>query len=342
MKTHRITLSFLLLSICMVCFISCSKDNEEIIEDDTILEEPIISIDNITHTVQNIATPIQGQPEARYLKYNLLDGVLYFQELTGSPQNGASLWAYTLSGNEFILKEARGTNFSWSGWGTQLFNLGNMFHIDRTSQTRVMYYMPSIDDWVHLLVEVPNSIGYSSDVAAKGQTAYFLGGNFSNEFSSFNYGNNQWYNLAPFPISIYKPLLINHENYIYSISGMLTEGNSSSEDTTFARYSITNNNWEILPELPFREYANIYGKEITIIKNRFLVVSTYASNDTSKLQIYDLQTQKWKEEPLELNFSVTALFQHQDELIIVDQIYNEVTEKYFPRLYKVSLQNMPE
>ena len=70
MKNYIKHLALVLLTISLV---SCSKDNED--------QGSNAAVDQITLNIQHIATPTQEQPDAKYVKFNMLGEKIYFQEL---------------------------------------------------------------------------------------------------------------------------------------------------------------------------------------------------------------------------------------------------------------------
>ncbi len=330
----------LLILFSAMLLINCKNDDEYL--DPENGENPVASINDVTINLQHIATPINGQPEASRIKYNLVNGKLYFQELTGNPWSGnAKLWEYNISANQFILKNARGETFSWSGWGTKLFNAeGIMFHIDRTSEPFFEFYDSSTDSWSSTGINnnIPGSVGYANDVAVRESSLYFLGGNFSKEFTSYAINSQQWVNLAMFPQNIERPVLVYNDGYIYSMGGATNENGGSS--LVFARYSIAGNAWESLPDLNFETYFSNYGNRAVAINNRFLVTFSYGT-DNSVLQIYDTQESIWKTQPLALGMNPAALFEENGQLYFITQTYHESTGTFTPGIYKAILGNLP-
>lgn len=330
MKLHSF-ISMLFLSFSLF---SCSEDEG----DPTNNEDPIVSVEDITIDIQHIVTPIDGQPAARYMKFNMLNDKIYFQELSGSPHNAdARLWEYSIITNQYTLTDARGTSFSWSGWGTKLFNLnGLMFHIDPTSEPYVEYL--SGNEWQAVQTAIPDQIA-GSDATVSGDIVYFLGGDFSNSFTAYR-SPNEWFNMASFPIPTESPALTSDENYVYSIGGWETE-NAPSAQNYFARYSIENNQWEQLEDLPNQASGSNYGNKALIIKDRFLVVLSSNDSNSSLLDIYDIQENVWKTEALSLNLPVPYIYQHNDTIYIISTSYNSQTELVTCNLYKAALENLP-
>lgn len=331
MKIKSILMTMLLLGLIFSCK---SDDGGGAGNGETVAE-----VDNITIEMQHIITPVDGQPAARYMKYNMLGGDIYFQELTGSPWDGnARLWSYSVLTNAFTLKNARGTSFSWSGWGNKLFNLnGQMVHVDYTSEPYAEYYVGANDNWVPIPTNVPPNV-VGSDVAVSGQHAYFLGGEFSNTFNSFQPAVG-WSDIAPFPISVDNPALVANDTHVYAVGGWESE-NPPTERNYFARYSIAENEWETLEDVPHGTNGSNYGNRALIINNRFLVVIT--SDETNQLlDIYDIEENIWKTEPLNTQYPVSFMYEFNDTLYFLSESYSETTETFTCKLYKGILNNLP-
>lgn len=297
------------------------------------------TVDDITIEMQHIITPVDGQPTSRYMKYNMLGGEIYFQELTGNPSTGnARLWSYSVLTNAFTLKNARGTSFSWSGWGNKLFNLnGQMVHIDQTSQPSAEYYVGANDNWVPIATNVPENV-VDGDVAVSGQHAYFLGGEFSNAFNSF-LPEAGWSDIAPFPINIENPVLVADMKYVYSIGGREVE-NGLSEANYFARYSIAENEWETLENVPHGTTGSNSGNRALIIDNRFLVVLTSDETNTL-LDIYDTEENIWKTASLNTQYPVNYMYEFNNALYFLSESYSQATETVTCKLYKGTLNTLP-
>lgn len=324
---------FILFSVSYSC-------NSEDDSGENETNNPEGTVDNITFSMEHIITPIQGQPEARYMKFNMLNDRMYFQELTGNSwTENARLWEYNVTTNQYALKMARGTSFSWSGWGIKLFNLnGNMYHIDQTGEPSVEYYQANTDDWTGIITTVPDYI-IAGDAAVSGQHVYFLGGTFANYFTSYDAADT-WYSLASFPINIENPVMVADENYVYSLGGRQSE-NGGSDDNYFAKYSIQDNEWEILPTLPHAAYGTNYGNKAVIVDDRYLVVITSEEANASLLDVYDIQENVWKSESLFTVAPVSYMYEHNGTLYFISSTYNEQTETITCRLYEGTLENLP-
>lgn len=331
------SINVLLLSAIMLIY-SCSSDDNAA---ENPIEEPISSVENITIDIQHIVTPIQGQPMASRMKVNMLDEKIYFQELTGSPwEENAKLWEYSVTNNEFTQKNGRGKSFSWSGWGMKLFNInGYMFHLDKTGDPDAEYYLGgNADTWAEIETTVPPHV-ISGDVAVSGSTAYFLGGDFTNDFTSY-FAADKWYNLATFPINIASPVLTADENYVYSIGGRESQ-NGNSDNNYFARYSIQDNRWETLERMPHGTYGTNYGNKSLIVNDRFLIVIAYGNSANEILEIYDLKENVWKTEAINLNFSSSHVYQYNGSLYFISSSYSQQTELATFKIYKATLENLP-
>ena len=331
MKIKLILMTILVSGLLL----SCNSDDKS----DTGNGEPTAAVDKITIEMQHIVTPVDGQPASNYIKYNMLGGEIYFQELTGSPWEGnARLWSFSILTNAFTLKNARGESFSWSGWGNKLFNLnGQMVHIDQTSEPSAEYYVGANDNWVPIATNVPENV-VAGDVAVSGQHAYFLGGEFSNAFHSF-LPDTGWSDIAPFPISIEDPVLVADTNFVYSIGGREVE-NGMSEANYFARYSIDGNEWETLENVPHGTTGSNSGNRALIINDRFLVVLTSDENNTL-LDLYDTEKKVWKTEPLSTQYPVNYMYEFNGTLYFLSESYSETTEIVTRKLYKGTLGNLP-
>lgn len=342
MKTLSKLAAFIL---CFALIHSCNDD-----EGNSTGENPEeISVNDAVISLEEIYTApedqIETDDEPLFAVHN---DKIYVAGFTYSQDMGhyTELWEYTPETNTYAQKADGCESCSWSGYSLPFFSDGNLiYHIDVQSEPHFEYFNPLNNQWGVVNTELPNAIGRDTEVLAIENKVYFLGGfaddydewEETDNFSYFNTQTGQWVNLAPHIDSVYGPIMVYDEgDYIYAIGGGASDGGVGQEVYTFARYSISQNNWEQLPDLPHIMISDYNGKKAQIVDNRFIVVVNFFD---SAIHIYDIEEEAWKEEPYQLNFWPQAILKVDENIYVAQTVSHSGT--YSHKFHKLNIDNLP-
>lgn len=341
------TIKFWALIGFFLAFTACNDDDTESPNNPT--ESPTVNdaVMELTEIFTSPENQVETDSRPRFVVHNDKIYIAGFTYTTGIGHH-TELWEYNPSTNSYEEKAPGCTSCSWEGNSISFFSDTNrLYHINFSNDPDFEYYQPSTNQWGTVNTDLPNSIQRKTQVIAIQNKAYFLGGvndYYGNDwyetdsFSYFNTQNNHWVNLAPYVEPLFDVVMVyDGANSIYAFGGLKVNQNGGSESIKkFQKYSISQNQWESLPDISKAMGADVYGPAVQFYNNRFIVIANIYDY---KIYIYDTQEGIWTDNPYTLNFSPTALLKVGNELFVVQTIAH--SEVFSHKFHKLTISNLP-
>lgn len=340
-----------LIFLAMFLFVQCQDDDTS---NPPVDDNPTeASVDDATIEIEEIFTPPEDQivTEADPLFVTFQDkiyvlGYVYIQGIG----HAADIWEFTPETNTYVPKMQGCENCSWAGSNLRLFTDNHfIYHINIADEPYFNKFSPSENHWDVVPGGISPALHLYTETTVAQNKAYFLGGMYytqgnpysSNSFTSYNFQTGQWVNLSPYIEDISNAIMVyDGDDFIYAMGGREDHGTTSEVKLTFARYSIAQNHWEQLADMPNSLTSYNEGGDSSILyKNRYIIIANFPD---AKIHIYDTLEEKWKQEPIDLGFNPKSIHQIGNQLYLSEITYHQGTGDNTHRFYKLKINDLPD
>jgi hypothetical protein len=329
----------IIILLC-ITFLSCKKDKS--LDENPIDNNPL---NNITIQLKSEVVPVPpktySSPHWMFIKMTNIGKDIYMAAPKKStpPIIDGYFLKYNLNTKTFTILATNPKMYETSGQllnnGTNIYNISGNYYLRR--------YRPSTNSWDSL--NFPSNI--YSRVRQSGSVLFyhkifFLGGDpydesgISDEFRYYDITLNDYFNLPNAPYKIRQSEMAYVDNRIYVVGGINPD---LSYNLKMSVFGYDSNSWSILPDVNFIMYNDGVHTSLISYKERYLIAISNTTSGSFSISIFDTQTQKWKDTPIEFPYSNTNTL---NLLNIDDKIYvasNSTAGDLF--LSELEFQNLP-
>lgn len=263
------------------------------------------NVNNMVLTGQQVTTPSAPQNPGNYgVWFAMAGGNVYYI----NPSNTANpqfMLAYNMETNIFTDKTPH-EEICACGYMSKIVTDGSYLYYIANEAYK---YSIANDTWTEMAypANVEDNNGEAGIVHHNGKI-YFLGGReATNKFKYYDTDTDTWYNTANYLYNVETPEMAAIGNKIYALGG-------DEQRTRFSVYS-EEDGWLALPNMPF-DLQNFYATHsVAAFKDRYIFVLS-----NSQINIYDTQTNEWKQEPVDAQpFGYGDLFADDNNLYIASK-----------------------